>query len=164
MVEDALGTAKHSVGKCEAVTLVRRLGLRPALPQNARQIFVSEKGISSSVLPGSKRQEFFDVRGMRRRLVGLQRCITSYSKWRVSVQIGRAAAIVQTGDRSVVFNSIMQANLLQVKRIFTIAFAQRAGGVMAHIVAKRRAKIERRMDMFGNVGELDASSTAWDNS
>lgn len=70
------------------------------------------------------------------------------------------AEILRTRERGVVFNSVMHANLLQIKGIFTVASVQRAGGVVTHVVAKRRAKIERSMNMFGNVGELDASSTA----
>ena len=36
MTNDALSTAKHSVGQLEAVIFVCRLGLRPTLAQNAR--------------------------------------------------------------------------------------------------------------------------------
>jgi hypothetical protein len=77
MTNDALCTAKESVGKSEAVIFVRRLGLRPTLPQNARQIFVSEKRVSVGVLPSSERVKFFDVSWMCQRLVGLERCIKS---------------------------------------------------------------------------------------
>ena len=72
-----LGTAEESMGQFEAVIFVRRLGLRPTLPQDARQIFVSEKGVSVGVLPSSERVEFLDVSLMYHRLVGLQRCIKS---------------------------------------------------------------------------------------
>lgn len=77
MRDDALRTAKESMDESKAVMFVRCLGLRSALPQNARQIFVSEKGVSISILASSKRDKFFDVRWMRRPLVGLQECIKS---------------------------------------------------------------------------------------
>jgi hypothetical protein len=61
----------------EAVLLVRRLGLRPALPHDARHVFVSEKWVSSGVLCSSEREEFFNESWMWHRLVGLQRRIKS---------------------------------------------------------------------------------------
>lgn len=75
--DDALGTAKDSVGESEAVLSVRRFGLYPTLPQNAREIFDSEKWISGRVLASSEREKLFDKRWMRHRLVRLQRCIKS---------------------------------------------------------------------------------------
>ena len=74
---NALGTAKESMRECEAILFVRRLGLRPALPQDARQIFASEKWVSSGVLCSSKREEFCDESWMWHGLVGLQRRIKS---------------------------------------------------------------------------------------
>ena len=72
--------------------------------------------------------------------------------------------MLRTGERSIVFNSVVQVDLLQVKRISTIVSVQHAGDVVARIVAKRRAKVVRRTKIFGSVGELDASSTAWKDS
>lgn len=73
--DDALGTAKDSIGESEAVLFVRRLGLGSTLPQNAREIFGSEKWFSGSILASSEREKFFDERWMWHRLVGLKGCI-----------------------------------------------------------------------------------------
>ena len=54
----------------------------------------------------------------------------------VSHLTGSAAETLLTGERSIVFHCVMQANLLQIKRITTEAFVQNAGRVMARIVAE----------------------------
>lgn len=65
------------MAELEAVLFVRHLGLGPTLPQNAREIFESEKWVSGRILASSERDKFFDERWMWHRLVGLQRCIQS---------------------------------------------------------------------------------------
>lgn len=70
----------------------------------------------------------------------------------------------RTGERGVVFNSVMQVNLPQIKRVSTILFVYHAGGIMARIVTKRWAKVERCTNKFGKFGELDISSTACNDS
>ena len=72
--------------------------------------------------------------------------------------------MLRTGERSIVFDSVMQVELLQIKRISTIASVQHAGGIVTHIVTIRRAKVVSRTKIFRSVGELDASSAAWKDS
>ena len=58
----------------------------------------------------------------------------------------------------------MQADFLQIKRISPITFVYRPGGGVTDEGAKRRAKVERRTDVFGDFSELDAPSVAWNYS
>lgn len=72
--------------------------------------------------------------------------------------------MLPTGERSIVFNSVMQTDFLQIERVTGIAFVQHAGGVMAHIVAKGGAKVVCRTKKSGQFGELDTSSaTCYDS-
>lgn len=54
----------------------------------------------------------------------------------VSDRIDRVAEALLTGERGIVFDSVVYTNFLQIKRVFAIAFVQHASGVNAHIVAE----------------------------
>jgi hypothetical protein len=71
-----------------------------------------------------------------------------------------AADDVRTGERSVMFDAVVQVELLQIERILTVVLLQHAGGNMWHESAERGAKVVRRTNLSREFGELDPSSTA----
>lgn len=152
------------MSELEAVRFVCCLGYCTTLPQNARQIFDSEKRVSFGILSGGKREKFLNIRRMGHRLVGLQRCIKPYTQWSDKRTYWRVASSLLTRERGIVFNPVMQADLLQIERISAVVLVQRTGSVVAHIVTERSAKVVRRMDMFRDIGKLDISSTTRNDS
>ena len=68
--------------------------------------------------------------------------------------------MLRTGERSIVFDSVVQIELLQVERVLVKVSVEHASDVMARVVAKRGAKVECRTKIFGSIGELDTPSTA----
>lgn len=71
---------------------------------------------------------------------------------------------VRTGERGVVFDAVVQVELLQIERILAIVPLQHAGGNVRHKSAERRAKVVRRTDLAREFGELDASSATRDDA
>ena len=67
---------------------------------------------------------------------------------------------VRTGERSVMFDAIVQVELLQIERVLLVVPPQHAGGNVWDPRAERRAKVVSRTNLLSEFGELDSSSAA----